>query len=192
MASQQHDEDAVSSPGLTADTSSPASSSDIPPTPSAGIFEQLHCGPFSHLIQGLRFTEHERDMVKTLLNPDAPVPMVPDEFDELPTINHKPETAPVHVLDDFYPTDEGFLHKVSPFADELPGMNPEEDVKALPVTNEERDNDVHSSGLSPGEDEDEKQAPAGIVMYDYSSLSDCDDGDLFDYDQAAGPSLATP
>ncbi|EXJ77786.1 hypothetical protein A1O3_10015 [Capronia epimyces CBS 606.96] len=189
---QRHDEDDESSPGaLTADTRSPTPSSDCYPTPSAGIFEQLHCGPFSGLIQGLRFTEHERDMVNDLLNPDGPMHLMPDEF---PNTKLKLEGEQVNALHDFYPADEGFLHKISPLAGERLAFEVEQDLKGSAKVKEAEDNDVHSSGLSPAEEkgQGENKSPAGIIMYDYSALSDDDDGELFDYEQAAGPPLATP
>lgn len=142
-------------------------------------------------------------MVNDLLNPD-PDPAADFMTEEFPCTKLKPEIDQVDVLDDFYRTDEGFLHKIIPVvADRRPTtlhVGEEEDIKVQLVSNEDRDEDVHSSGLSPTglekDGEEEKKSPAGIVMYDYSALSDDDDddddGDLFDYDRAAGPPLASP
>ncbi|KAG9783443.1 hypothetical protein KCU88_g3045, partial [Aureobasidium melanogenum] len=204
---QPNNQDNASSPGsLTNDTSSPAPSCDGCPSPSAGIYEQLHASPFSHLIDGLRFTEHERNMVNDLLFPRGPLEFGSDmSFDKKPDLDNEQTEA----LDDPDPTSEGFLHK--PFSFSIPpsALLLDEHTKVHAVTNEDRDNDVHSSGLSPGAEEGEEpqekkdeepqekkdeepqehKSPAGIVMYDYGGLSDDDEGELFDFEKASAPSL---
>ncbi|EXJ86028.1 hypothetical protein A1O1_06397 [Capronia coronata CBS 617.96] len=195
----KHDEDCISSPGaLTADTSSPAPSHDHCATPSPGIYEQLHCAPFSHLIQGLRCTEHERDMVNDLLNPSPSTTLLPAEFSG---IQSKREAEQMDPFNECYHADEGYLHTMFPFGPAQSLFDSVHDSKfstSFPLMSDEiRDSDVHSSGLSPGMEEDgeETKSPAGLVIRDYSSFGDDDDGDdgdLFDYDRAAGPPLATP
>ncbi len=192
----EYEENASSPASLTTDSASPSSSVDNCPTPSAGIYEQLRSGPFSHLINGLRITEHERDLMEGLLNPGG-APPVMDFFSAVAPSTTKQKAA-VHApelqfeSEDYYNLDERLLQnmfapaKHSTLARSL----------GLPHTNADREDDVHSSGISPAagheeekeredgeeEEDDDYKTPAGIVMPSHSILSV---DDFFDLDEAA-------
>ncbi|KIX04508.1 uncharacterized protein Z518_05378 [Rhinocladiella mackenziei CBS 650.93] len=204
--SHQEIEDNASSPGsLTADNSSPSSSEESCPTPAPGIYEQLRSGPWSHLLEGMRITDHERDMMEDLLSPGSS-----SDFVEKETSSAKPIVKAGEISDadetaaeDFYAIDEGLLEKMfpssaaPPFGDRIPSHfnfgGYEYYPRGLPtksITDREAAEDVHSSGLSPAPNEDEEEetnhkTPGGIVIYDYSDLSV---DDFFDLDEASSAS----
>ncbi|KIV79895.1 hypothetical protein PV11_07436 [Exophiala sideris] len=176
----QYEEYAAFSPGsLTSDSASPASSGETCQTPPPGIYAQLRSGPFSHLIDGLRVTDHERDLMQDLLKP-APValPMPPAATGEK---RKAPTDSEVEIIsDDFYTIDQTLLEKMFP-----PSVKDQilpsgyEYVSNIQATKE---SDVHSSGLSPVFMEEEDESPAGIVMPANDPLSV---DDFFDLEEAA-------
>ncbi|KAK4934445.1 hypothetical protein LTR10_024296 [Elasticomyces elasticus] len=176
----RHEEYAVFSPGsLTSDSAFPASSGDTYLTPTPGNYAQLRSGRFSHLIDGLRLTDHERDLMQDLLRP-APEPVTistaaTGQKREVPT-NSEVEIVP----DEFYTSDQSLLEKMFPPSVKETILPLEYDyVSNIQATTE---SDVHSSGLSPISMEAEDESPAGIVMPANDLLSV--DG-FFDLEEAA-------
>jgi hypothetical protein len=182
---------------LVTDSASPSSSVDNCPTPSAGIYEQLRTGPFGHLINGLRLTEHERDMMEGLLNPGAAPVM--DFFSAAPsTTKRKAENATqVHFqTEDYYNLDDRLLQNMFGPMGGATTLDSSLGFHGLSSTHVNLEEDVHSSGISPAarhgeekeqeedeEDEDDDyKTPAGIVMPTHSILSV---DDFFDLDEAA-------
>ncbi|KAI1616896.1 hypothetical protein EDD37DRAFT_57391 [Exophiala viscosa] len=176
----QHEEYVAFSPGsLTSDSASPASLGDTCQTPPPGIYAQLRSGPFSHLIDGLRLTDHERDLMQDLLKPTPePIPIstaAPGQKRKAPT-DLDVEIVP----DDFYTIDQSLLEKMfPPFVKETILPSGYEYVSNIEAT---RESDVHSSGLSPVFLEEEDESPAGIVMPANDPLSV---DDFFDLEEAA-------
>jgi len=180
MGSHHDNEDSASSPGsLTTDASSPHSLGDRCATPPTGIFEQLRAGPFSHLIDGLRLTEHERGFMHDMLNPAPQLASMP--VPESTTKRKATEFEADVVPEDYYHVDNSLLQKIFP----QPGAELESlsGYEYAETTNADRDNDVHSSCLSPAaEEEGGYETPAGIIMPTHAPLSV---DDFFDLDEAA-------
>lgn len=189
MSIHEDMEDSASSPGsLTADACSPHSSSDNYPTTPAAICEQLRSGPFNYILDGMRVTDHERDMMEDLLNPNPDLTLLQDEAP-----GKKPQDADPEANltpGGYYDIDEGLLQKMFPT---MGGRtNGDFGFQSSGFTNADRDCDVHSSGLSPAADqEDEEESdptPKGYVVYNHSTLSV---DDFFDLDEASSAAVPT-
>lgn len=194
MGPKQEAEEAVSSPGSLINDSAASPSSDNCPTPSSSIVEQFRSGPFGHIFDGMRITDHERDMMEDLLSPFQPGVDVSFAANTSSSSNKKRKEATPEVeiaSEDYYEIDEALLQKMFPQAGE--DMKREFNFEYPGITtNANRETDVHSSGLSPAsqdddqegeeEEEDKHTSPAGIVVYDYSALSV---DDFFDLEEAS-------
>ncbi|KAJ9494800.1 hypothetical protein H2202_009701 [Exophiala xenobiotica] len=184
MASHHDTEDSASTPGsLTTDASSPHSLGDRCATPPTGIFEQLRPGLFSHLIDGLRLTEHERGFMHDMLNPAPQMSLMPMLE---PTTTKRKATqfeADVELPEDYAHVDHSLLQKIFPQPDAAE-MDPLSGYEYYAETTDaDRDNDVHSSCMSPAtEEEEDYETPAGIIMPTHAPLSV---DDFFDLDEAA-------
>ncbi len=179
MASHHDNEDSASSPGsLITDASSPHSLGERCATPPTGIFETLRAGPFSHLIDGLRLTEHERGFMHDMLNPAPQLASMsmPDSTTKRKATEIEADVAP----EDYYHVDNSLLQKIFPQSGAE--MQPLSGYEYAETTNADRDNDVHSSCLSPAAEEEDYETPAGIIMPTHAPLSV---DDFFDLDEAA-------
>ncbi|KAJ9630292.1 hypothetical protein H2204_008510 [Knufia peltigerae] len=185
MASRRENnhEDSISSPGsLTTDTSSPQYLGEACTTPPASA------GPFSDLIYGLRLTDHERGFMNDLLNPSLESG---DMFASMSVEKRKMpdlDESGVDPANFFGAGNDSFQTMFSPSQHEVEATDFSGYEYAV-TTNGERENDVHSSGLSPtaeegdeGEEAEEDTAPAGIVMPVHAALSV---DDFFDLEEAA-------
>lgn len=179
MAQIESDESACSPASMTTDNSSSSAASEPEscPTPSAGMFEQYRTGPFGHLFNGMRITEHERDFMEDLLGPM-----------HLPIFAPQPETKaassiqqalfvrqPEIVSTDNYGIDESALQQIFG-EDEKPvtyrGFSISEYKTEDDEDEDDDDNaDIHSSGMSPINDldDDDNSEDAGLETSAYPS-----------------------
>ncbi|KAH8689270.1 hypothetical protein GQ44DRAFT_591892, partial [Phaeosphaeriaceae sp. PMI808] len=172
QTSQQSHEDVASSPGsCTTDNLTEGY-----PTPPARSYQQLRPGRFEHLLNGVRLTKHERDIIFNLLNSEASLSIT----HYIPSVKRKAsQSRRAIALENFSKLDQGFLHEIKDTSIRSPSDGRDK-------ASADEDIDLHSSGLSStkeAEDEgDEYISPPEIVMYDYSFI--CVD-DFFDLDKAS-------
>jgi hypothetical protein len=132
------------------------------------------------LIDGLRLTDHERDLMQDLLTP------VPEPTAISHAVTGEKRKAPTEsdveiVPDDFY---QGLVEKMfPPSVHETIMPTGYEYISDIQAT---KDSEVHSSCLSPAvveeEDDDDDESPAGLVMPVSNPLSV---DEFFDLDEAA-------
>ncbi|KAK5054497.1 hypothetical protein LTR84_001388 [Exophiala bonariae] len=180
----EYDDDSCSPASLITDHSSSADNVDSCPTPTPGIYEQLHEGPlgnpFGYLLHGLRLTEHEKDLMENLLNPgqvDMPPPAVPSGSSSMK--RKAGETDMGFDLAHSSSLDQPLIHRnstISNFGILHNGYN---------------DSDVHSSGLSPGPQEEEEDQKDQQNDFDDQPVMSTRGfaisvNDFFDLDEASG------
>lgn len=162
----ESDESTHSPASMMTDSSSPSSSEGCA-TPSAAVFEQFRSGPFGHLFNGMRLTEHERDFMEDLLGPT-------ELATEEPKSTHAPIKALVASQSLVHEADVG-SREFSKARDSSKSVAPveqedkEEFEEAVTYRgfsigrhndddddeeNDDDDDDVHSSGMSPINDAD--------------------------------------
>ncbi|KIV88508.1 hypothetical protein PV10_08189 [Exophiala mesophila] len=187
----ENEENTHSPASMVTDTSSPSSSEGCA-TPSAAMFEQFRSGPFGHLFNGMRLTEHERDFMEDLLGPT-----------DLATEEAKPAQAPIKAL----VASQTLVHESKVGSREI-GVTRENSKPVVPVKLEDKqeeeeeevvtyrgfsigrhyddddddEDDVHSSGMSPINDTEMEplQLPQG-----HNSKSLISVQDFFDLEEAS-------
>lgn len=151
----ESDENSHSPASMVTDSSSPSSSEGCA-TPSAAIFEQFRSGPFGHLFNGMRLTEHERDFMEDLLGPT-----------DLATEEPKQAHAPIKALvaaevgsREFYQARDKSKSVAPVEQDYKEEVEEEVTYRGFSIgrhnddDEDDDDDDVHSSGMSPINDAD--------------------------------------
>lgn len=186
----ENDDESCSPASLVTDHSSSAENVDSCPTPTTGIYEQLHevpfGNPFGYLLHGLRLTEHEKDLMEDLLNPgqvDMPPPPAPGTSSSMKRKAGEPDMG--FDLGNYPSLDQTLIERLS-------AAQKDDTISNFGILhNGYTDTDVHSSGLSPGPQEEEENVKVLKDEFDETPMMSTRGfaisvNDFFDLDEASG------